>query len=246
MVTLDTLPRMADFARVLAAVDKVTGGNSLNTYLNQRGRIAGDVIEADPVALSVVKLIEHDGLWSGTSGELLTRITPERPPKGWPANGQAMTGRLKRLIPPLGQTGITVTIPDTRTRHGRIITITRDRAGGDNVTVPAVQHHPSVRDDDHDDLPPGDLPSEGSRKTSPPSSHLSPDGRADVPGVIVCDDPPFSGVEDRHPDRHTEIGSRGLKRCLVTMATTVTIFYTLPLTPPPSILMTGRCTRSTR
>jgi len=210
-VELDTLPRMADFARVLAAVDTVTGGDSLNTYSNQRGRIAGDVIEADPVALAVVKLTDHDGSWSGTSGELLTRITPERPPKGWPANGQAMTGRLKRLIPALGQTGITVTIPDTRTRHGRIITITRNPAGGDDMTIPDVQHHPSVRDDDHNDLLLGDLPSEGSRKTSSPSSHLSPTGPDDAPAVIGCDDPTFGGAKNRHPDRHTEIGSDGLE-----------------------------------
>lgn len=125
-VTLPTMPRMADFAHVLAALDAQDGdGKALDLYLAQRGRIAGDVIEGDVVASSILKLIEQKDEWSGTSGELLTRIGPDKPSKQWPANGQAMTGRLKRLIPALESAGVVVTIPKHRTNRGRIITINK-------------------------------------------------------------------------------------------------------------------------
>ena len=124
-IKLEKMPRMADFARVLAAIDE-TGevkGPALDLYLRQRNRIAGDVIEGDPVASAIVELMEADNSWSGTSGELLDKIKPERPSKVWPSNGQAMTGRLKRLIPALKGVGIAVTIPKQRSNRGRVITI---------------------------------------------------------------------------------------------------------------------------
>lgn len=45
-VTADRLPRMADFARVLAALAEVTGWSSLGVYEAMGGRLAEEVIEA--------------------------------------------------------------------------------------------------------------------------------------------------------------------------------------------------------
>jgi hypothetical protein len=47
-VYVPTLPRMADFARVLAALDAVAGWDTLNAYLADAGTLAGTVIDADP------------------------------------------------------------------------------------------------------------------------------------------------------------------------------------------------------
>ncbi|MBI1335514.1 MAG: hypothetical protein GC164_00975 [Phycisphaera sp.] len=130
-VNLPTLPRMADFARVLAAVDAVRcdgcDGSALDIYLRQRGRIADDVVEGDLAGSAIVRMIDECGSWHGTAGELLTALTPVngKPPHGWPASARAMSGQLKRLIPALKSVGVEVGIPDTRSAGGRVMTIER-------------------------------------------------------------------------------------------------------------------------
>jgi len=57
-VTIDELPRMADFAKVLAAVDAVRGTRSLETYLRQSQRLADEVIDGDPVGSAVAEWLE--------------------------------------------------------------------------------------------------------------------------------------------------------------------------------------------
>lgn len=112
-VKLATMPRMADFARVLAALDiscpDLTGGKALSLFEGQRSRVAVEVLEGDPVGVAVKKLIQaRDAMemWAGNASDLLTAITPPSIPRGWPANGRALTGRLKRLRPALAAVGI--------------------------------------------------------------------------------------------------------------------------------------------
>ena len=179
-VALHRLPRMADFARVLAAVDRaapdLTMGKALLLYLGQGDRIAETVVEGDSVAEAVQSLIEREETWSGTSGELLSHVEPTNKPKDWPRNGQAMTGRLKRLRPALQTIGVRIDIPKTRTNRGRIITISR---------------------------------AEESCNRSSPLSPTSQNGLAEQAGTLdgdqplsVRDDP----VRSTTPDRHTKIG----------------------------------------
>jgi len=104
-----TNPRMADFGRILHALDMLDGGGAYNAYLAQRGRIAEEVIEGDAVALEILKLLNnHADGWSGTTAQLLEAITPENPPPGWPHTPRAMAAHLKRLIEPFRRTGIAV------------------------------------------------------------------------------------------------------------------------------------------
>jgi len=109
-VKLKTMPRMADFARVLAALDtacpELTGGRALELFAGQRQRIAGEVVESDAVALAIVNLLEMQSSWQGTAGELLAKLAPAHTPHGWPANGRALAGRLRRLRPALLSVGI--------------------------------------------------------------------------------------------------------------------------------------------
>jgi hypothetical protein len=114
-VELNWLPRMADFAMVLAAMDNALAddsdkadGNALDIYLGQRERIAETVVESDPVALAIRALVDRDGFWDGTATELHEEVTPERPPRGWPSNPQMLGGRLTRLTPALERVGILV------------------------------------------------------------------------------------------------------------------------------------------
>lgn len=147
-VNLPTMPRMADFARVLAAVDRVTGDDALDVYLDQRGRIAGDVIEGDPVGAAVVRLVERSGTWRGTAGSLLGAIKPTdaKQREGWPKNPRALAGHMKRLQPALQNVGVRYIPPaatdKTRTHQIEKLTIRPPRP----PELPAEARSPSVVD----------------------------------------------------------------------------------------------------
>lgn len=83
---------MADFGRVLAALDSVSPGlNALPRYLAQRGRVADDVLEADPIGAGILALLtEAGGEWSGTAGALLARLQPQTPSREWPRTGRGL------------------------------------------------------------------------------------------------------------------------------------------------------------
>lgn len=112
---LPELPRMADFAMVLAAVDDVLGTNSLQAYVSQSGRLAEVVVESDPVAEALLQLVADHGPVAATAAELLERLTPDRVPKGWPATPRAMAERIKRAAPALRDLGLEV---EHRRVHG--------------------------------------------------------------------------------------------------------------------------------
>ena len=152
-VKLDAMPRMADFGRVLAALDtacpELTGGRALDLYMGQRERIAGDVVDADPVASAVLQLMEGRETWAGTAGELLTSITPAgdngkpRPPKGWPGSPRGMAGRLLRIVPALRAVRLDVDYDRENTRaRTRTYTI-RKKADSTVRTVQPSQDRPS-------------------------------------------------------------------------------------------------------
>jgi hypothetical protein len=114
------LPRMADFGRVVLAVDTVMGTNGYLTYTEQASKTAETVAESDAVCIAIMATITAP--WEGTASELLKLLTEEKPPKDWPANPQAMGGRLVRAAPTLRMLGWTVEkLPRTsRTRHWHI------------------------------------------------------------------------------------------------------------------------------
>ena len=133
-VRLERHPRMADFGRLLAAVDRAADNadnRALEIYVGQLTRIAETVIESDPVALAIESLMEEEGHWEGTAGQLLAGLTPERPPKDWPRTPQGMGGRLKRLIPALKQAGIHIEQDRAGHQRTRLYHITRCPADGE-------------------------------------------------------------------------------------------------------------------
>lgn len=114
-VTLDTLPRMADFARVLAAVDHAAGLDSLAKYRALGKELMTDVVDDDPVATAVVALAKRKGEWSGTAQELHALLTSDRPPKGWPAQARTLVTRLMNAATALRAVGVEVTRERTST-----------------------------------------------------------------------------------------------------------------------------------
>jgi hypothetical protein len=133
-VRLAELPRMADFARILAAVDAVRGWDTLAAYRTAAAEATQAVLESDPVAEAVIALVGRGGGWQGTASELLDRITPERRPRGWPQTPRGLSGALARLAPALRAHGV---IFERHTRGSdRLLTLRADHPALSN---PAAQ-----------------------------------------------------------------------------------------------------------
>lgn len=136
-IQLDQTPRMADFGRVLAALDSIlgTGRQHFDAYLSNRDELVGDAIEGDAVAQLVLRLMEGRATWRGSNSVLLTqlraRATTESP--DLPSHPRGLRSRLERAAPILAQVGIEIEFPSgtgsSRTR--RVITI-RQRESQDN------------------------------------------------------------------------------------------------------------------
>jgi hypothetical protein len=107
-VSLDRMPRMADFARVLAAVDKVQQWTTLADYRNASTDVAADVLDGNEFAKALIALADA-GRWEGTSTALLAAVgTPDPRPREWPKDATRAGGQLKRLATALRTVGIEV------------------------------------------------------------------------------------------------------------------------------------------
>ena len=109
-VHLRSHPRMADFARVLAAVDKVLGTQGLARYSDGARSLAADSLTGDPFVSALVEQLTEP--FDGTSAALLAKVVPpdeKRPPKGWPGTARDLTGLLKRQAPVMRHAGWAVT-----------------------------------------------------------------------------------------------------------------------------------------
>ncbi len=80
-VQVDNLPRMADFARVLAALDAHTGWRTLTTYRERIVAMGASLIEGDVFAQSLYRLAHRPhpggpppGPWEGSTADLLADL----------------------------------------------------------------------------------------------------------------------------------------------------------------------------
>ncbi|MGW2784239.1 ATP-binding protein [Streptomyces populi] len=139
LVRLESMPRMADFARVLAAVDQSQGWNTLRDYLATSANVATDAMEGDLFAMAIAHLVDQAGTWQGTAGQLLEALpAPLVRPPNWPKDATRASGRVKRLAPLLRSIGITV--DDTqrsqdRHRH-RLLTLARAAPEDESASTP--------------------------------------------------------------------------------------------------------------
>jgi len=119
------LPRMADYGRVLGALDHMWGWHSLARYRQRLAEIATEVTDADPVALAVAEFVaaRRPAVWEGTAGELLVALDAqrpswERPPRTWPQTPSVLSRRLRQAAPALRAQGINIDTPEP-TGHDR-------------------------------------------------------------------------------------------------------------------------------
>jgi hypothetical protein len=122
-VQLESKPRMADFARIVAAADLVLGTNGLVRYMSRAADLAADGLSGDSFAVRIQELFTISE-FDGSSAKLLELLTPslapgERLPKDWPKDGQAVTTRLRRIAPAFRKLGWAFT--DSRDTHSKLI-----------------------------------------------------------------------------------------------------------------------------
>jgi hypothetical protein len=124
LVDVATLPRMADAAVLLAAMDQSRGTNAAKEYREARADNIVLGVESDQVAMRVrdyaMKMHRARGAqgivefengvhtWVGTASQLLENTVPPEVPKGWPTTAHHFSGRLRRAAPGLRALGIDV------------------------------------------------------------------------------------------------------------------------------------------
>jgi hypothetical protein len=105
-VRLASSPRMADFARILAALDQLCGSNAAERYTEQSQIMAQDSLSSDPF---LAAMDEAQPEFFGKASDLLHQMTPTtvgwRPPRGWPRDARHVTSILKRNAPALRKAG---------------------------------------------------------------------------------------------------------------------------------------------
>jgi len=120
-VHLERKPRMADFARIVAAVDEIGGTAALARYVHRGADLAAEGLSGNSFAVRLQEVIGADG-FEGTSADLLDLLTPAgdgRMPKDWPKSGQVVTGLMHRMAPALRKLGWT--FGEERDRHSKLI-----------------------------------------------------------------------------------------------------------------------------
>ena len=169
-VDVTDLPRMADFGRLLAALDVVKGWRSLDAYRAAVEQVAADVVAGDPLAAGVVEFMAEKSKWTGTATELLQRLATYRPDgAGWPRTAKTLSGALARLAPALRGQGLHV----TKSRSGTTRTLTIEHRSSDASDARDARPHLSVETREREEAPeerdsPVSAASRASRASSPP------------------------------------------------------------------------------
>ncbi len=174
-VQMSSAPRMADFARVLAALDLVAGTEALRTYTGQAAQIAEEVVEGDLVAQAVLTFVRSHQSWSGTAADLLDNLTPDRPPKGWPGAPHHLSRQLRRSAPALRQLGVDVDVGRSGKRRQWVLSLAQpgDANGDANTHLASPGSHlasPSVtqtRPNPNSESPTGDANDANDAKKHP-------------------------------------------------------------------------------
>ena len=107
-ISVDESPRMADYARTLAAVDEALATNGLSRFLSRADQLSEDSLSADPF-IERLRLQTREPIVDQSGGDLLAMTTPVgdhwRRPKEWPKNGRDVTAVLRRHAPALRNLG---------------------------------------------------------------------------------------------------------------------------------------------
>jgi hypothetical protein len=106
-IRVDRLPRMADYAKVLAGIDEIQHTEGLQRYRERATHLAADSVAADPfiARLQEISYTAEDV----TAAEILAQATPTDPgwrrAQDWPKKPRMVSTRLTRHAPTLRALG---------------------------------------------------------------------------------------------------------------------------------------------
>jgi hypothetical protein len=180
-VQLNTLPRMADFARWMVAAAPALGVDQaklLAIYERNREQAHDIAVEASPVASAVVRFMEQRQRWKGTATQLLNDLedagyvseaTMRR--RVWPKAPNALSNALRRLQPNLLGIGISVEIGRSSQRRGiEMHKVTNPSSSSSSSSQTPADQGKRGDDPRQRPLPASSPPSSSSRGSSHPGS----------------------------------------------------------------------------
>ncbi|MBT3486055.1 MAG: hypothetical protein HOG03_10385 [Desulfobacula sp.] len=112
----EKLPRMADFAKWIIAAEEQLPWNKglfLETLQNSRANTVDDTIDAEPVAIAILKLMADSDSWHGTASELLDKLEDcinqkKNKYPNWPKLPNQLSRKLGRVSAFLREKGVQV------------------------------------------------------------------------------------------------------------------------------------------
>ncbi len=128
-ITLEKLPRMADFAAFGEAVGRSLGwraGTFLADYYDNRRESTATQLEDSPVAEVLLRIAPDLGIWTGTASELLAMLNDAvgrrmSSSSRWPKSPWFLSNEIRRIAPQLRMNGISITTE--RNREKRLFTL---------------------------------------------------------------------------------------------------------------------------
>jgi hypothetical protein len=102
-LTVKELPRMADFARVLAGVDDICGTEGLKQYRQRGTHLVADGLEADPFIAHMMQA--RYSCTDSSAAEILAGCRPYFVTQDWPRKARTVSTRLNRAAPGLRSLG---------------------------------------------------------------------------------------------------------------------------------------------
>ena len=149
--SVENAPRMADFAKVLAALDAVTGWDTLGSYRAKVATLALSLIEGNTFAYAIYKLAtlpSPGGLdptpWEGTAAELLDtlrRLCAEArmPTADLPEDVRAAGRQVREIAPSLRKAGVDIRASRTGKRRALRIRKITDPCQGIPAPLPSEE-----------------------------------------------------------------------------------------------------------
>jgi hypothetical protein len=150
----DDLPRMADFARTIAAASPTLGWQPLEflaAYAANRQDAVETILDGHLVASALREFMVDQEAWGGTASELLSALTSEerKDNKYWPRSSRSLSGKLREVAP--GLRSIDMEITFGRSHEGRGIEIVNRRAS--TAIRPNLPGQPSLTQAIVEELP---------------------------------------------------------------------------------------------
>jgi hypothetical protein len=186
-VTIESLPRMADFARWVVAAEPAcpwSRGQFLKAYARNRQDAVEAILDGDIVA-DVVQALCAESRWQGTATELLEAVNAraseaQRRAKDWFTQPRQVSDALRRLAPALRRVGVDVRFFRLGRGRTRVIELTREGQGtsASSASVPDALDGPVLTD--RADADGAASPNPLAPSSAPVIGHDEETGEADV------------------------------------------------------------------